>query len=69
MVASRAGCGDSSGEEKKMLSEHESHLIAKALADPRCHEILREIGEGMETAACGDIRGCRFVIAATGSHL
>ena len=41
---------------KKTLSEHQIHLIAKALADPRRHEILQQIGASNDTASCSDIR-------------
>ena len=50
---------------KKILSEHQIHLIAKALADPRRHEILQQIGASKDTASCTDIRGCQPVTAAT----
>ena len=53
---------------KKTLSEHQIHLIAKALADPRRHEILQQIGACKDTASCVDIRGCQPVTAATLSH-
>jgi ArsR family transcriptional regulator len=54
--------------KKKTLSEHQIHLIAKALADPRRHEILQQIGANEGTASCTDIRGCQPVTAATLSH-
>jgi ArsR family transcriptional regulator len=43
-------------------------LIAKALADPRRYEILRQIGAGNGGASCTDVRGCQPVSAATLSH-
>ena len=54
--------------KKKTLTEHQIHLIAKALADPRRHEILQQIGASKDTASCTDIRGCQPVTAATLSH-
>jgi hypothetical protein len=51
--------------KKKTLSEHQIHLIAKALADPRRHEILQQIGASKDAASCTDIRGCQPVTAAT----
>ena len=54
--------------KKKTLSEHQIHLIAKALADPRRHEILQQIGACKDTASCIDIRECQPVTAATLSH-
>ena len=54
--------------KKKILSEHQIHLIAKALADPRRHEILQQIGASNDAASCSDIRGCQPVTAATLSH-
>lgn len=44
------------------------HLIAKALADPRRYEILRQIGSGTGAVSCSDVRGCQPVSAATLSH-
>jgi DNA-binding transcriptional ArsR family regulator len=43
-------------------------LIAKALADPRRYEILRQIGAGNGSVTCTDVRGRHPVSAATLSH-
>ena len=43
-------------------------LIAKALADPRRYEILRQIGGVSGTVSCTDVRRCQPVSAATLSH-
>ncbi len=50
------------------LPEAQLRLIAKALADPRRHEILQQIGASREGAACADVRGCQAITAATLSH-
>ena len=50
------------------LSEEQIHLIAKALADPRRYELLRQIGSCAAPMECADIRGCHPVSAATLSH-
>lgn len=50
------------------LSELELQRIAKALADPRRHEILRQIGARTKGVACSDVRGRQPVTAATLSH-
>jgi DNA-binding transcriptional ArsR family regulator len=44
------------------------HLIAKALADPRRYELLKQIGKAGDTLACEQLRGCTCVSAATVSH-
>ena len=49
------------------LSDRQFHLISRALADPRRHEILQKLGS-KESCACGDIRECIAVTAATLSH-
>ena len=53
---------------KKALSEDQLRLIAKALADPRRYDILKQIGANKCPAACSDIRECQPVSAATLSH-
>ena len=50
------------------LNEEQIHLIAKALADPRRLELLRQIGSCTKSVQCADIRGCHPVSAATLSH-
>ena len=54
--------------EPVRLSEEQIHLIAKALADPRRLELLRQIGSCTKSVQCADIRGCHPVSAATLSH-
>jgi ArsR family transcriptional regulator, arsenate/arsenite/antimonite-responsive transcriptional repressor len=56
------------GPEPVKLSEEQIHLIAKALADPRRLELLRQIGGCTKSVQCADIRGCHPVSAATLSH-
>jgi ArsR family transcriptional regulator len=52
----------------KTLSERQINLIAKALADPRRHDILKHVGSQTGGVACSDVRGCQPVTAATLSH-
>jgi ArsR family transcriptional regulator len=54
--------------EPVKLSEEQIHLIAKALADPRRLELLRQIGSCTKPAQCADIKDCHDVSAATLSH-
>jgi len=56
------------GTEAVRLSEEQIHLIAKALADPRRLELLRQIGSCPKSMQCADIRDCQPVSAATLSH-
>jgi ArsR family transcriptional regulator, arsenate/arsenite/antimonite-responsive transcriptional repressor len=53
---------------KKAISEKQAHLIARALADPRRVEILKQIGARDCSVPCGDVRDCQPVTAATLSH-
>jgi ArsR family transcriptional regulator len=56
------------GVERVELSEDQVQLIAKALADPRRYELLRQIGSCAKPMECADIRDCHKVTAATLSH-
>ena len=56
------------GDGPVKLSEEQIHLIAKALADPRRLELLRQIGSCTKPAQCADIKDCHPVSAATLSH-
>jgi ArsR family transcriptional regulator, arsenate/arsenite/antimonite-responsive transcriptional repressor len=50
------------------LSEDQIHLIAKALADPRRLDILRQIGSCPGQIGCGTILENNPITAATLSH-
>jgi ArsR family transcriptional regulator, arsenate/arsenite/antimonite-responsive transcriptional repressor len=54
--------------KRKTLSLSQIHRIAKALADPRRHDILKTIGGRACGVACADLRECQPVSAATLSH-
>ncbi len=51
-----------------MLDERQVTLIAKALAEPRRRQILKEIGAASEPTACGAVAAHLPVSAATFSH-
>lgn len=51
-----------------VLSDKQRRLIAKALADPRRFEILKQIGAQSGGVACSGVRECQPVSAATLSH-
>jgi ArsR family transcriptional regulator len=59
-------------DKTKSLPESQVHLIAKALADPRRYQILKQIGakNGAKNGAvsCTAVRECQPVSAATLSH-
>lgn len=51
------------------LNDEHLHRIARALADSRRYELLRQIGKAGDTLACEDLRAeCCEVTAATVSH-
>ena len=50
------------------LDEQQIYLIAKALADPRRYELLRQIGGCNGATSCEEIKSCHEVSAATLSH-
>jgi len=54
--------------KQKTLSDRQVQLIAKALADPRRYEILKQIGGKSGVVRCADLRECQPVSAATLSH-
>lgn len=52
----------------KTLTEQQIRRISKALADPRRHQILKQVGAKSRGVSCGDVRECQSVTAATLSH-
>ena len=54
--------------KQAVLTDRQFHLIARALADRRRYEILEKLSKSGNCAACGDIRDCIPVSAATLSH-
>ena len=54
--------------KSKIISERQIRLIAKALADPRRHQILKQVGAQTAGVSCSDVRECQSVTAATLSH-
>jgi len=54
--------------KSKALSERQIRLIAKALSDPRRHQILKQVGASTGGVGCSDVRECQPVTAATLSH-
>jgi ArsR family transcriptional regulator len=55
-------------QKREKLSATQIRLIAKALADPRRYEILKQIGANKCAVPCTDVRECQPVSAATLSH-
>jgi ArsR family transcriptional regulator, arsenate/arsenite/antimonite-responsive transcriptional repressor len=51
-----------------VLDDRQVNLIAKALAEPRRRQILKEIGAAGEPMACGAVAQHVAVSAATFSH-
>jgi ArsR family transcriptional regulator, arsenate/arsenite/antimonite-responsive transcriptional repressor len=56
------------GAKPVKLTEEQVHLIAKALADPRRLELLRQIGSCKKPVPCSEIKDYHPVSAATLSH-
>jgi ArsR family transcriptional regulator, arsenate/arsenite/antimonite-responsive transcriptional repressor len=54
--------------KRKLLSETQTRLIAKALSDPRRFEILKQIGAKNCAVSCTDVHNTQPVSAATLSH-
>ena len=55
-------------DERPILDERQVNLIAKALAEPRRRQILKEVGANSEPSACGALAQYVEVSAATFSH-
>lgn len=52
----------------RLLNDDHIHLIARALADPRRLDLLRQIGRAGDALACEVLRSCCEVTPATLSH-
>ena len=52
----------------KRVTRGQVLLIAKALRDRRRYEILKRLGECRDALACGEVRDCTQIDAATLSH-
>jgi ArsR family transcriptional regulator len=50
------------------MTQTQFHRIARALADPRRYDLLRQIGQAGDSLSCEQLRGCTAVTAATVSH-
>lgn len=59
--------GKMPGAKTRTLTKKQAHLIARALADPRRVEILKQIGS-CDCMACADVRERQPITAATLSH-
>jgi ArsR family transcriptional regulator, arsenate/arsenite/antimonite-responsive transcriptional repressor len=55
-------------QSDKLLTEDQALLIARALGDRRRYEILQRLGEHKDALACGAVRDCLGINAATLSH-
>jgi ArsR family transcriptional regulator len=53
---------------RERLTKRQLSLIARALADPRRHEILRQIGSHDCEMLCAELRSKQPISAATLSH-
>lgn len=54
--------------KRASLTEERFRLISRALADPRRHEILQQIGEAKTALPCCQMLGALCITAPTLSH-
>jgi ArsR family transcriptional regulator, arsenate/arsenite/antimonite-responsive transcriptional repressor len=54
--------------KRNPLTHEQIRLIAKALADGRRLEILKQVGSRKTGIACAEVRECQTITAATLSH-
>jgi DNA-binding transcriptional ArsR family regulator len=54
--------------KRELLTDERFRLISRALADPRRHEILQQIGEAKKALPCCQMRGGLCISAPTLSH-
>jgi ArsR family transcriptional regulator, arsenate/arsenite/antimonite-responsive transcriptional repressor len=54
--------------KKIRLTAKQIERIARALADPRRYQILKQIAQCSAPMRCADLRGCQPISAATLSH-